>query len=59
MLQKLMSLGLHWACNTKVLFACSMKPVVVLTDLKEDYTFYWPHNACLSCAQLQRSLGPH
>ena len=34
-------IGLHSACDTKVLCVCRFKPVVVLTDLREDYRFYW------------------
>ena len=34
-------IGLNLACDTKVLCVCRLKPLVVLTDLKEDYRFYW------------------
>ena len=36
-----MALGSHRAFTTKVLFVCSLKPVVVLTDLMKEYTFFW------------------
>ena len=36
-----MALVLHWTFNPKVLYVCSLKPVVVLTDLREYYTFFW------------------
>ena len=36
-----MALVLHWAFNTRLLYVCSLKPVVVLTNLREYYTFFW------------------
>ena len=36
-----MALVLHWAFNPKVLYVCILKPVVVLTDLRDYYTFFW------------------
>ena len=32
---------MHRPYDTKVLFVCSMRTMVVLTDLLENYIFYW------------------